>query len=349
MRSMKVAALLVTLAALVAVGPRSAHADTNWWVFTDRPYFDPVVADPRAALMKVLFPAFSKTFPFAQHPGDFRLIWDISVGKEIPLFGYESSGAKSGQLAPGSYAFGFWFPIGFHLVEDLVKDDSAPPFDTDYRFAPLGLKAQYAFQQGLNEGAYRLGARVFGGHESTHLGDEFTLHARALYPDFRRINVSYQWLDLTLGLERDASATGWPLNWKLQAGTTIVVFSGKDESYYSTELIEPVNGTVVPSHNRTEPYLSFEVEHASRTAGHWQPFASIDVRYRNVYDYAKTDASQSERRQPSGNLLVGFQDEGGNPLRPALYLRGYYGVNPAGQFRSQSDYWLFGFGLLFHA
>jgi hypothetical protein len=107
------------------------------------------------------------------------------------MISYQSDGSHAGALSPGNFAVGLWFPIGFHLVEDLVKDDSAPPFDTDYRFAPLGFKAQYAFTQGLNQGAYRLGLPVFGGHESTHLGDEFTLHARALYPDFRRINVSY--------------------------------------------------------------------------------------------------------------------------------------------------------------
>lgn len=344
--------LVFGLVALGGAGP--VRADSSWWFFHDRPYFEPVVADPRAALVKVLFPAFSKSFPFAQHPGDFRLVWDISVGKEIPIFGYDSGMSKAGPLSPGTFGWGFWFPIGFHLIEDLVKDDSSPPVDTDYRFAPLAFKAQYAFDQQAGQGAWRVGLRVFGGHESTHLGDEFTLHARRLYPDFKRINVSYQWLDLTLGLERDpgASAMTAPAawKWKLQGGVTTVVFSGKDESYYSTDPFETNGVNVLPSHNRTEPYLSLEVERVpvvlSGSTLSW--FGAVDARLRNVYDYGKTDASKAEARQPSVNGMIGVRAAVPDRTFPDFYVRGYYGVNPAGQFRDQRDYWLFGLGLLFH-
>jgi hypothetical protein len=331
---------------LASLCPSPGHAEI--WVLRDRPYFDPVVADPRAAMVKVLFPAWSKSFPFAQHPGDFRLVWDISVGKEIPIVGYESHLNKAGALVPGSFGVGLWFPIGFHLIEDF-KDDSAPPVDTDYRFAPIGLKAQYAFAQMPVSAAWRLGLRFFGGHESTHLGDEFTIHARTLYPTtFERINVSYQWADVTLGLERDGTGLQAVWSWKLQAGTTIVLFSGKDESYYSTDPVE-TGGAVVPlSHNRTEPYLSFEVQRMPTLLPSWGLFLAADARLRNVYNYDKVDAAQPEDRQPSFNVMLGTRPAYPDWTAPDFYVRGYYGVNPAGQFRNQRDYWLFGVGFLFH-
>jgi hypothetical protein len=337
--------LLPPLALLLLTTLASPPAHAEFWVLRDRPYFDPVVADPRAAMIKVLFPAVSKTIPFAQRPGT-RLVWDVSVGKEIPIVGYERHLNKAGTLVPGSWGVGLWFPIGFHILEDF-KDDSAPPVDTDYRFAPVGLKVQYAFAQMPGQGAWRLGFRFFGGHESTHLGDEFVIHARNLYTDFERINVSYQWADLTLGLERDGIGLSHVWSWKLQAGTTVVVFS-TDNSYYTTDPVETGGFTVAPSHNRTEPYVSFEGQWMPTVLPGWGPFLAVDARLRNVYNYDKVDQAQPEDRQPSFNVLVGARPAYPDWNVPDIYLRGYYGVNPAGQFRSQRDYWLAGIGFLFH-
>jgi hypothetical protein len=341
---MRLRLLLAILLLFAVLYPSRGRAEL--WVLRDRPYFDPVVADPRAAMIKVLFPAWSKSFPFAQRPGDFRLVWDISVGKEIPIVGYESHLNKAGALVPGSFGVGLWFPIGFHLIEDF-KDDSAPPIDTDYRFAPLGLKAQYAFAQMPGAGAWRLGLRFFLGHESTHLGDEFTIHARALYPSFERINVSYQWADVTLGLERDGTGLQAVWSWKLQAGAQVVVLSGNN-SYYSTDPLETGGAYVAPSHNRTEPYASFEVQRMPTLLPSWGLFLAVDARLRNVYNYDKVDPAQSEDRQPSFNVMIGTRPAVPDWISPDFYLRGYYGVNPAGQFRNQRDYWLFGVGFLFH-
>ncbi len=80
-------------------------------------------------------------------------------------------------------------------------------------------------------------------------------------------------------------------------------------------------------------------------------FTSIDVRDQTVYDYRDPAEVGDSRHKLSINLLVGWRRKPASDplgkLLPALYLRYYHGVNPNGQFRSQSDYDLFGFGFRF--
>ena len=76
-------------------------------------------------------------------------------------------------VAAGAIGIGFWLPLSFHIIEDLSKDPSRP----------ILLKLE-------------------GGHESTHVGDEFTISAIERYPDtFQRVNVSYEYYDLALSFE----------------------------------------------------------------------------------------------------------------------------------------------------
>ena len=118
---------------------------------------------------------------------------------------------------------------------------------------------------------------------------------------------------------------------------------GGDSGWYSTELID---GTVIqPSRLNFEP--AFGAEYMSVGTHGWRPFFSYEGRLRTVYDYRKTSASQREDRQFSSTAVVGLRDCA--PARrgmPALILKGYYGVNPHGQFRNQPNYWMYGIGML---
>lgn len=73
------------------------------------------------------------------------------------------------------------------------------------------------------------------------------------------------------------------------------------------------------------------------------------MHFKTIYNYLKTDPNQPDDSEPSLNVMAGFirRTQRSSKGAPGLYLRYYYGVNPAGQFRSQSNYRLFGFGLLF--
>ena len=88
------------------------------WAFRERGYYEPLLAEPRAATLQILFPALSDGFPFAHQPGR-HLGWDISVGKEIPMFGMATN--SQDPLPPGAFGWGLWVPIGFHMTEDLLS------------------------------------------------------------------------------------------------------------------------------------------------------------------------------------------------------------------------------------
>ena len=328
---MKWRAGLVLLALVTAASAaRPAHAE--WWVLERRPtYFAPIIANVRADEIKVTFPALAPAVQYAQKPGN-RLVWDISVGQELPIAGYETENTASAPPTKGNWGIGFWFPISFHVLEDF-KDDSAPPIDTDYRFGGM-------FKVGVGVSPqHRLGLLVHVGHESTHLGDEFTLHARqADGAAFRRINVSYQFVNVGIEWQCEHDL----LKLRFQAGALVVAFTDPN-SWYSTTPLEAGNAPILGSKRNYEPYLRGELVYHEPLLWGFGPFVSVDVTNRVVFDYDKTAANQRESARLSVNLLIG-----GRSMRVGrsqdFSLRVYYGVNPFGQFRNNTGFWLLGLG-----
>ena len=72
------------------------------WGLQNRGYYEPLIAEVRAANVNVQFWGQSDEFPFMQTPGR-RRIWDIGLGKELGLFGYET-GTGVLSLWPASAA-----------------------------------------------------------------------------------------------------------------------------------------------------------------------------------------------------------------------------------------------------
>src|SRR5688572_29189681 len=147
-----------------------------------------MISEPRAARIALNLPVYATVVPYSAKPGHF-LGWDISLGGEIPIFGFDSRSIRTNVLKKGEQGFAVLTPVSFHVLEDLRSKvgPSAPILNTDYRF---GTMLKYGI--GLSED-WRFAARVVPwAHESTHLGDEFTLSARTM-PGFKRINVSYEY------------------------------------------------------------------------------------------------------------------------------------------------------------
>lgn len=326
---------LAALAALL-VHAVPALARAEGWGLEDRAYFDPHLSSPRDALIKVLFPAWSGAFQYAQTEGG-RLVWDLSLGKEIPLVGYETSPTRDDVLPAGRWGVGLWFPIGFHMIQDLSGDDSAPILNTDYRFAAM-LKARYAPWDEL-----WLKARLSVGHEQADMGDELALAAQRAAPEsFLRIDVSHEYWDGAAGI--DAIVADHELD--LLAGASGLLRPSR--GYYGASA-QPPDGAEVPrSHDDVEPYFSAQYFYLVGLVGSWAPWVSVDARRRSVYDYTRASAATPEERQWSFNVLVGLRDQEqqyGQKGTIDVYGRVYYGVNPAGQFRNERDYLLFGVGL----
>lgn len=286
------------------------------WQFQERPFYNPLIAEPRAATVNVMFLGFSGPYEFSQK-SSWRRVWDISLGKEIPLAGREKRGTAPGldRLEAGEWGWGFWIPVSFHMIEDF-RDKSNPILNTDYRFAWLQFKAQRGFSYG------RWGLKLQSGHESTHLGDEFSLAARrsaqerqqevtagrAAAPNcagpfsggtsrpecFERINVSYEYWEYGISFEKDRSlgsgTSAASEHFTLRTGGIGLLRPYK--GYYEGELLEAGIGgrtSISRSSNNFEPSLAAEWYRAKEYR--WLlkrgPFVSLDTRYSKVYDYNK--------------------------------------------------------------
>lgn len=315
-----------------ALGTQATTCGISW--FQERRFFEPLAAEPRAAQLNALAFARGKPVEFLRENKSTRSYWDIDVGTEMPIVS-RSCAFPSGR----SFGVGYWIAVDFHMLESL-DDPSAPILNTDYRFAFANLKAQYGL-----DAFTRLALRVQLGHESTHLGDEYSLAARRLFNDFRRINVSYEWIDIAASLDQQ---DGY-VSWRLGVVTTLPF----NDSYYTADTLEAPGPPITPSSNWWEPYAGFQKRFQPRLFGATREiYVSTDARWKTIYDYDRLASSGPEDRQLSVNMLIGATANE-RPASPGLgrvspYLRLYYGVNPHGQFRNQRSFRLIGFGVRMH-
>jgi hypothetical protein len=320
------------LVALLVAAPSSLAAQAQWWIFENRPYFKPFRAAVRDANVSATI-ALVDRVDYLVKPTSFRTSWDIDLGAELPLFGRESESLVDRRVGPGANAWGFWFPIDFHMIEDLFVDDSNPILNTDYRF---GLMFKYI--RGVRE-RDNVGIRAHVGHESTHIGDEFAIVAQRTYPaEFERINVSWEFLDAVVMLDREWEGGALGRVW--MGVTTTLPFK---DSYYSVDaesVTESPLGPVTTSTNWIDPHMGIEIEREGILfTGKGSLFASVEMRWRSIYDYHKTAATDRERRQLSTNVIVGARKSGHSEYgRFSPFLRLYHGVNPHGQFRNQTGF-----------
>jgi hypothetical protein len=306
----------------------------------------------------------SSPFPYSQKPGR-RRVWDISVGKEIPAFGWErrvksmeapsatravtDCFAAEGYPPPGCTGFGVWVPVSLHTVEDF-KDPSNPIVDTDYRFGCM-LKVEHRFgrPRARIDDVRLLKLRMYFGHESTHLGDKFIMAAERNreQTNFERINVSYQYWEYGISYER-ARRTHTV---KLRHGGTVLdpLTASWQNGFYDFNPLETFQRPVTPSVRKFEPSFGFEYlkDNIASRVPSYKPFISADVRWKTVYDYTKPRVNQPDDGQWSWNVLTGVRRARGlgDASMPSLYVRLYYGADPWGQLRSQKNYLLLGVGL----
>lgn len=323
-------------ACLLILVATASVAQPEWWSFESHPYFDPLIAGVREPHISALVPARFDEMPLMVEKGT-RLGWDIDLGGELPIFGRESA-ANTGDVGDGEWGWGVWIPIDFHMIEDF-RDESAPIVNTDYRFG-----AMFKYRRGLANERW-LAARLHVGHESTHLGDEFAIHAQTS-PAFERINVSWEYLDATALYEWRRGQRVW----SVRGGVTTTLPFG--DSYYQTgpgSVTESRIGPVTESTNWWDPHLGIDFKREELFFNDtFDLYASTEIRWRSVYDYHKADPDDAEDRQTSVNLIVGIKKTGsgrGGIGRASPFFRFYHGVNPHGQFRSQKSFTEWGFGV----
>jgi hypothetical protein len=320
----------------------------KWWKIKDRSYYDPLLAEPRAAQVTALAYAKSSRYEYMIKEDRTRQMWDISLGKEIPLFGIENCDLSTARFEDKCSGFGLWLPVSFHMVEDF-NDSSSPVINNDNRFSLLA-KGQWGHSWGF------VSARLQVGHESTHLGDEFTIHASDFAREhgtvFERVNVTYEYWEYGISFEIAPSQSEHVFTVR-HGGIGLL---NNKKGFYATRLLNDEEGydTLTASKKNFEPSFGFEWRRPNKAIfktkylENWAPLASVDVRLKTVYDYHRPP-NTSENREWSVSALVGVSrmssaiNAKGVPI---LIGRFYYGVNPNGQFRNQSHYHEWGLGFI---
>jgi hypothetical protein len=304
--------------------------------FETRPWYEPLVAEPRGAQVSLIALARSREFPFMVKEGS-RRVWEIHLGREVPFVLREKGSSGDGPMAPGGWGFGVWFPVSVHFVEDF-KDEGHPIVNTDYRVG-----AMFKVAHGLTRFPRdRVFFQLQIGHESGHVGDEFLLNAQSRSgPAFERVDVTYQFFEGGVSWDHTLGAAGrGQLTVRASAAQTFT-YKGRN-GFYVPQLAD---GTPLsPSVRHLEPAIGVQyVPLGTRGAG---LVLSLDLRQKTIYNFHKVVPGQREDAQWSSSFAVAVR-----PLSlrargtPEFVFKAYRGVNPNGLFRTQRDYWLFGLGL----
>ena len=318
-----------------AVRPCASTAKLTFAPFAARSWYAPLIAEPRAAQFHVVAWGHTRAFPYMTSSNPLT-VWEFNVGKELPLAAWDTHATLNEMLDCRGWGFGAWVPGTFNMITD-AGHASAPILNHDFRLAGAFKMARAVTPRDLVSG------KVQFGHESTHIGDEFLLDAQQAYgAAFLRINVSYEYLEAGVNWEHFFGGNRQhSMSARFSAIHALPI--GESHGWYTPVLDD---GTPIqPSTVNFEPAVG--VEYLPRGTRGWRPFVSYEGRLRTVYDYQKSSADQREDRQFSSSVVVGLRNLGwASRGMPDFIAKGYWGVNPNGQFRSQSSYWMFGLGLL---
>jgi len=248
---------------------------------------------------------------------------EAHLGADIPFFRVDDPRRKI-KFSTGGY-------LGNILLIDMLESNTSPIINTDYFFGLQASAIKYTDNRYIRNIGIKL-VPIF--HESTHLGDEFSLHGYRNIPDFRRVNVSYEaWEAAVVLNDPDTIKTNLL---SVKAGFNRLFNDSK--GYYNTDTLE-TKGAIIPSSDKNFEYY-FQVN-LQRTNGflcsdRWMQVFSAEVSNRLRFSY---DQVIPEKRTWNINIYLGWKyvtKTSGRNL--GLFARYYQGIIPNGQFRNTSGY-----------
>ena len=322
-------------------GPARAQA----YFLENFQYFRPIIADVRTSQNHLrLYKAPAVPFSNSTSEGNHWFI-DSGFGERFSFLGYSFRPPNPEPLRNAGVSL--FVDGASHLLIDL-NTKSRDVINADYRIG-MGLALRPPFWSFL-----ALRGRFI--HESSHLGDEYSLFA-SRQAEFRRFNVSYEAAEVYAAVDRPAPglASGQPQ----QLISYVRAFAGLRHLYTKgydgfTGQFEPAGSIFLVSqkefHVGGEMYFrGWPMPDQRAGAGWWSGLLS----FQNVF--IATDFKRENRLDPqtpervwSVNAIVGviygeaFARSGGRTVRWELSY--YNGINPHGQFRKDDlSYWGFNF------
>jgi len=323
---------VILFLALFQLIPCSAWA--QGYFMKDFQYFRPLIADVRISQNHLrLYRAPEVPFSNSTSEGNHWFV-DAGFGERFSLLGYNFSTPNQEPLRiPGVSLF---VDGASHLLIDL-NTESRDVINADYRIG-LGVATRLPF-------APFLSFRYSFFHESSHIGDEYTLFA-SRQPSFRRYNVSYEANELYTAVDHrpsrlESELRPLTISYMRAFGGFRHLHTGGYDGF--TGLFEPASPIVLVGQNEYhlggELYFrGWQAPDQRADAGWWSRMMSFqnlviatDFKRENRYD------SQEPERIWSVNIVLGLiygESLGVTGERTVRYeLNYYHGVNPHGQFR----------------
>ena len=329
MKKVVLLTLILPLSMTVIKGQDAEH-----YFFRDSHILKPFLSEIRSTAIKAEL-AWINKLDENYYVTDFtsRPFIEVHLGTELPVY-YLVNRQKDFKFSTSGF-------IGNILLIDMFESNTAPVINTDYFFGLKTAAVKYIDQSFVRNVGLKL-VPVF--HESTHLGDEFSIHGYNDLPGFRRVNVSYE---------------AWEIAAVLNDPDTIQsnLFSAKvglhglwnpAKGYYTTDSLETKNQMAPPSEKNYEYYIQLNLQ---RTKGflcsdRWMNVLSVELNNRLQFSY---DEAIPEKRTWNLNLYLGWKYlTGKSGHHMGFFFRYYSGIIPNGQFRNTGGYRYAGLSIVYH-
>jgi hypothetical protein len=308
--------------------------DAEHYFFRDSHILKPFLSEIRSTTIKAEL-AWLNKLDENYYVSDYndRPFIEVHLGTELPVY-YFYKRNKGFKFSASGY-------LGNILLIDMFEEQTAPVINTDYFFGLKAAAVKYTDHPYIRNIGLKL-VPVF--HESTHLGDEFSIHGYHDLPGFRRVNVSYEAWEI-------AAVINDPDTIKSNLLSAKVGFHGlwnTARGYYATDSLETKGALAPPSEKNYEYYIQLNLQ---RTKGflcsdRWMNIISVEASNRLKFNY---DEAMAESRNWNSNLYLGWKYISENSFHHiGFFFRYYAGIIPNGQFRNTGGYRYAGLSIVYH-
>lgn len=315
----------------------------------DHGYYEPMIADIRVSLNTLRYYR-ADPVPFTQ-PGESSLhhFADVTFGETFYLVGYDYTQSPISAQQRFVKGWAAFLEGSAHMLLDF-NAPSRDVINTDYRIG-AGISGRGFPGERERSWDRHISWKLKYFHESTHLGDEFSIAAErnflqgdSAFANFHRINVSYEATELFLAFD------GWwprevPLG--LEYGRIYGGYRLLNDPGYTTDDPPPLTTNI----NNSEWQIGGEIYIRWAESSGLGPadrhffflpqfiIIATDAFKREQYDYigGLEDPTQWSFNTVAG-VLYGDPFMGENTLR--YFLNYYTGLNPHGQFRNSEVHYI---------
>lgn len=278
----------------------------------------------------------TREYDVAAEPRNIVFFAEPVLGAQLPIFYRQKTACR----------FAISMPVSFSVWWDLSEERTAPILNTDYRFAFL----EFNYSRNLNSNLIKnAGVRFIPlFHESTHIGDEYTLSRVRDSIPAQRINVSYETFELAFMIND-------PYNMKIRNSSFRMgakFLHNPKKGYYTADTLDVSQQIQIMSSKRwVEPYIQYQFQNPDGwLSGKRMMFLlSVDFSLRVRYGYPVfyrnnsgdlVETAVNEGYRISCSSLAGWRVLKSNSEMSDLgvFLKAYTGINPHGQFRNNNNY-----------